>query len=724
MTEEITKARFRRPIFLALLLLVATGLALAALVLPLLAEFSSPSLEVGQVALQDVRAPYDLTYESEVLAEQQRDSAARSVPPIYTSPDTNLARRQLEQLRATLAFITSVRADQYASQERKLADLAALENIHLDDETATSILDLSDTRWQAVQQEAIVVLEQVMRGTIREDRLEEARRSIPNLVSLSLSEEQTEIVTDLVSAFVIPNSFYSEELTEAARQTARESVKPSERSYKSGETIVFRGQILTESNLEALQEFGLVQPKAGWRELGSAAGMVILCLVLILLYLQRNDDLTQDIRSLTVITVLFLVFLIGGRLIIPNGGIIGYVFPLAAYSLTVAVLFGAEPAVITTLPLAILVGYGRSNALELTIFFMLSSVFGIFTIGSARRLTAFFRAAAAVASSGALVAIIYTLPEVTTDGLLLATVAGAAFLNGIASASLAVLLQYFLAQLLGMITALQLMEISRPDHPLLQMVLRAAPGTYQHSLQVANLAEQAAERIDADTLLTRVGALYHDIGKGLNPALYIENQVSGSPNPHDSLDPQDSAKIIIRHVEDGLELARKHRLPNRIQDFIREHHGQMITRYQYVKAVEAAGGDESAVNIEDFRYPGPSPRSRETAILMLADASEARVRAGSPKDEGEMREMIRGVIKNRVDQGELDNTNLTLNDLDEIADSFAATLRGIYHPRIEYPKLEEKTPVDIEATRPIATEARPPKELTSPSQADSPSPSS
>jgi putative nucleotidyltransferase with HDIG domain len=707
---------------LAVLLLVATAIALVALLLPLLAQFSTSAMANGQVAPQDVRAPYDLTYESQVLTDGLQDAAERAVPPIYTSPDTNIARRQLEQLRSTLAFITSVRADEHASPEQKLADLAAIEYIFLDQETAAGLLELSDSRWQTVQQEAIIVLEQVMRGTIREDRLEETRRSIPNFVSLSLPEEQTKIVTELVSAFVVPNSVYSEELTETARQKARESVKPVTSSYKTGETIVFRGQLLTEPILEALQEYGLIQPQADWRDLASAAAMVILCLVLMLLYLRRTPTLTQDIRGLTLIAILFIVFLVTARLIVPDDGAIGYIFPLAAYSLTVAVLFGVEPAVITTILLAILVGYGRSNALELTTFFLISSLFGVFALGLAHRLTAFFRAAAAIASSGALIVVIYTLPVVTTDWIMLAQVAGAAFLNGVASASLAVLLQFFLAQFLGMTTALQLMDISRPDHPLLQTVLRTAPGTYQHSLQVANLSEQAAERIDADTLLTRVGALYHDIGKTLNPMFFIENQVPGSLNPHDNLDPLESARIIIRHVTDGEELARKHRLPTRIQDFIREHHGRTSTRYQYVKAVELAGGDEAAVDIEDFQYPGPRPGSRETAILMLADSCEARVRAGQPKDEAELHDMIRTVIRNRVNQGELDNTELTLNDIDTIADSFAATLRGIYHPRIEYPKLENKTPAVAGANRPIAAEAHHTAELNPSTQADHPSP--
>jgi putative nucleotidyltransferase with HDIG domain len=180
--------------------------------------------------------------------------------------------------------------------------------------------------------------------------------------------------------------------------------------------------------------------------------------------------------------------------------------------------------------------------------------------------------------------------------------------------------------------------------------------------------------VGADTLLTRVGAIYHDAGKALNPYYYIENQLPGSPNPHENLEPIDSAGVIIRHVADGLELARKFRLPRRIQEFISEHHGTMITRYQYVRAIKAAGGDETQVNEGDFRYPGPRPHSRETAILMLADGSEARVRAERPKDEQEMYELVKNVVENRLTTGQLDETDLNLKDLEIIIRSFTTTL--------------------------------------------------
>ena len=704
-----------------LLLLVAIATSFIALVIPQLAPLTSLSLQAGQVATQDIRAPRDVSFESEVMTQQQRDTAARNVASIYTSADTGIARKQLEKLRNTLAFIANVRADTFSTPEQKLNDLAALEDIQLSQGTALGILALNDSRWQVLQQEAIVVLEQVMRSPIREDRLEDARRSVPSLVSLSLLEDQAAIVTEIVSAFVAPNSFYNEALTEAARQKAREGVTPITRTYKAGETVVQRGQIIAETDMEALQSLGLARPQYTWRDAVSAAAIVLLGISFILMYLRYTPKIRDDARGLTVSTLLFLVFLLGARLIITGHVVLPYVFPLAAYGLTVAALFGVQTALVSTLPLAILVAYGLPNALELTLFYVLSSFFGVLTLGRAQRILAFFWSGAVIASSGSLVAIAHRLPLPDTDWVGITTVLGAVILNGIASAALAVLLQFFLAQFLGMTTALQLLEISRPDHPLLQRVLRNAPGTYQHSLQVSNLAEQAAERIGADTLLTRVGALYHDVGKALNPIFFIENQVPGSPNPHDQLDPTASATIIIKHIHDGVELTRQYRIPRRIQDFIREHHGTMLARYQYVNAVKAAGGDESQVDPEPFRYPGPCPSSRETAILMLADGCEARVRAERPKDVDEMQVLIKSVIQNRISMGQLDDTDLTLRDLDAIADSFTTTLRGVYHPRIEYPILEKGAPAPAAAavpTIPVAVRATSePNSLDAPSSA-------
>jgi len=701
MTQSSSLRRWRWPsrhtIYLVALFIVTGGLAALALLMPFSTRTSTLAMQAGEVATQDVLAPQAITYTSDILTERQRDTAARNVDPVYGSPDTSIAREQVERLRAALDFIDSTRSDSYASREQKLADLAALQDVHLSEASAEAILELSESGWQAVYQEAIVVLEQVMRSTIREDRLEDARRSVPALVSLNLPEDQASLVAELVSAFITPNSFYSEELTLSAQEAARAAVEPVTRSYMAGETVVQRGEVITEEDLEALQILGLVQPTARWQEQLATVAVVLAAFVFIALYLRQKPKLVANLRSLTLIAVLFLIFLFTARIIIPGRTVIPYIFPLAAYSLIITSLFGIQTGMALTLPLSILAAYDLPNVLDLSLYYLLGGMVGALVLSRGQRISTYFWAGAAASAAGAAVIIAYRLAEPTTDLVGFLTLMGASMLNGLGVASLTLVLQYFLAQILGLTTTLQLLELSRPDNTLLQFILRNAPGTYQHSLQVANLAEQAAELIGADTLLTRVGALYHDAGKARHPHFFIENQVPGSTNPHDELNPEESAAIIIQHVPDGLELARKQRLPRRIQDFIAEHHGTLITRYQYATALEAAGGDKEKVDIEKYRYPGPRPRSRETGLVMLADGCEALTRAERPKDKEELQDLVQRVISTRTAAGQLDDTDLTMRDLKVVEDSFITSLRGVYHPRISYPKIQEQPqPLDPE----------------------------
>ncbi len=689
-------------VYIALLLLCSVVLALVAVWIPMLRNANISAPQVGQVADRDYRAPVTTSYESQILTQLRQESAVRAVQPIYTTSDTRVARQQLERLRTALAYISSVRVDAFAANTQKLEDLAAMDDIHLDQETAALILGLTDARWQTIQQEAILALEKVMSSAIRPEGVAEARNRVPALVSLSLPESQAEIVAELAMAFVAPNSEYSESLTEAAIQAATEGVAPVTRTFVAGQTVVSQGQVLSAEDVEALKYLNLAQPEVTWPDQLSAAGMVVLLGFFVFIYMRREKWLQEgDIRGLVVISFIFLVFLFGARFTIPGRTVVPYAYPLAAYGLTITALFGAKFALISTLPLAILVTFGMPNALELMLYYVIASMFGILALGRARRMAAFFGAGISIAFAGTVVMLIFRLPLPTTDAIGLATLTGASLFNGLASASLTILLQFVLAQFMGMTTPMQLVDLTRPDHPLLQSLMHEAPGTYQHSLQVANLAEQAAERIGADPLLTRVGTLYHDIGKTQNAIFFIENQLPGFTNPHLELNPYESSEIIIRHVTDGLDLARKSRLPKRIQHFISEHHGTLITNYQYVNAMNAANGDEQQVDKESFRYPGPRPQSRETAILMLADGSEARVRAEKPTNEDELRVLIQEVVKDRLEQGQLDDTRLTLKDLHTITESFTTTMRGIYHPRVKYPKLNSTT-LDV-PTQPRAT---------------------
>jgi cyclic-di-AMP phosphodiesterase PgpH len=679
------RERFPRILLMALV----AALTFIAIVQPTRANVADIPWRVGYVAPQDVQAPRALEYESVVLTEKARAAAEKNVEPVYSPADPLVARQQIRDLRAALDFIEVIRADEFATPIQKEQDLAALESIRLDAETIQIILSLTSARWDAAAQEALSLLEQSMRTAIRIDTLEVARSGLPALARFDLTEEQTYLAVTLVSQFLTPNSFYSPELTTEAQQSARNQVSLVRRTFVAGEMVVQRGEVLTEESYEALEQFGLIQRTDRSVEWLSAGLLTLtLSILTVFFFLRRRPPLLHNLRGLILVAALFLIFLFVARYIFPDRTIVPYLYPLPAFGLLISTLFGMETAILLSFSLAVLSAYGWNNSLDLTVFYAITSFCSILILGSGRRVTIFFYAALAIFGVGTAIIAAYRLPLANLDWIGFATLALAALVNGVASASLSLLLQFFLAQSLGMITALQLLEISRPDHPLLQYFLRAAPGTYQHSLQVANLAEQAAEAIGADALLVRVGALFHDCGKAPNAPFFIENQLPGNLNPHNDLDPRVAAQTIIGHVTDGVALARKHSLPNRIVDFILEHHGTLITRYQYNSALEAAGGDASKVDESQFRYPGPPPGSRETALLMLADGVEARTRAERPQNEEELRVIVRKVIEFCQSQGQLDNTRLTLRDLSAISESFVTTLRGAYHPRIQYPALE------------------------------------
>jgi putative nucleotidyltransferase with HDIG domain len=241
-----------------------------------------------------------------------------------------------------------------------------------------------------------------------------------------------------------------------------------------------------------------------------------------------------------------------------------------------------------------------------------------------------------------------------------------------------------LGNLFGIMTIFQLLELANPSSRLLRRLLLETPGTYHHSVMVGNLAERAAETIGADPLLARVAAYYHDIGKMKNPLAFIENQ-AGARNIHDDLDPETSARIIAGHIRDGIDLGYEYGLPVQIIGFIPQHHGTSVMSYFYGKAVQEAGGDPSGVQKDTFRYPGPKPQSREAAILMLSDGVEASVRSLDSKDEASIRAMVASIVDARLEDGQLDEADLTLRNLSQIKDAFVQQLLGMYHSRIKYP---------------------------------------
>ncbi len=346
MNDKTLKPSLIRVAVLTLVLILCMGGIWWLINWSLTGALSTVLVSEGSVASQDVMSPYAVSYQSQVLTEELQQEVAQGVDPIYTRQNSTIAREQLNHLKDALTFIDAVRNDQFASQEQKFTDLAALDGIYISQDTAEQILELSDVRWQTVRQESVVILEQVMRTAIREVDLEESRQQLPSLVSLSLSEDQVNLVVELASAFVAPNSVYSEEATEAARQEAIQDITPISRSIVAGETIIRRGEIVQAEDIEALQEVGLLTTFSGWQNQAGTLAVVVLCAVLIILYFLSHSYILRNTKKLIVLMVLFLIFLGLSRYVSPGHLVIPYLFPMAAYSLLVAALIDRRTALI------------------------------------------------------------------------------------------------------------------------------------------------------------------------------------------------------------------------------------------------------------------------------------------------------------------------------------------------------------------------------------------
>ena len=547
-----------------------------------------------------------------------------------------------------------------------------------------------------LQEESIRILESVMRNSIRETQVYAQIQNVPAMINYSINQTVSNLVSTIVGRFITANSLYSEELTQKSRDEARAAVQPRERTYVINQTIVQKGQIVSALNYEALNKMGLVVSENNPEKYASVVCIIIGLGALFLIYvkLEKNIGINDFVQWL-VIAGLFLVYFIAGRMFTPNHTLVPYVFPASGLGLTISSLFGLAPAIILSTILAILIPYDFSSAIVFTVIYLINSIAAITILGKHRSIGSFLKAGIFSGLVCVPVAISYQFVNamVTPDTTGLLSIAGAVVLGGVAAAVLSLLCHYIISGWLGIITPTQLMEILRPDSPLLQFMLQRAPGTYQHCLQVSNLAEQAARDIGADPLLTRAGAMYHDVGKANNPQFFVENQVPGALNLHADMTPQESAEIIMRHVTDGVELAQQYHLPPRIIDFIKQHHGTNMTRYQYGLAVEKYGAEN--VDPADFTYPGPIPDSKEAALIMLADSVEARARAEKPANKEQIAEIVRSMFNLYSSNGQMDNAPLTFKDISIARTSFERVLQNMYHSRMLYPgqaknKEEEK----------------------------------
>jgi putative nucleotidyltransferase with HDIG domain len=696
----------RRPIprFWSVLSLIVLGLVFVAgtsalLIFPLLPSQRPYQLQLGDIVPEDIHAPAQISYTSEIETESARAAAASQVDDIYDPPNPRIGRQQVLTARQALALIQVVRADPYADEDLKLKYLGLIQDLSLSGDVASELLSINDSQFEQAGQETVNLIEEAMSGAVNQGEEQKVRSQLELHVSTDLPEDLIPVSVGVARDLVVANSTLNTAATDEARAEAAAGVRDVQYTFQEGEVVIRAGERVDELALEALNALGLASEERTWQDNASAIIVSILALATLSVYLAVfNPTWITRIDHLALLAVLFLAFLALAQLMLPDNQLIAYLFPAAALSLAMSEIIGIGFAAVTIVVLAILTGIVTGGSLEITAFTALSGLLAAGSIRRGSRLSAYF-VAGIFASLGSIgVLLVFRLPE-QIETFRLVQYLSSALVNGLLSAGIALAILFLTGNITDLTTSVQLIDLTRPDHPLQRLLQQEAVGTYHHTLSVANLAEAAAEIIGADALLTRVGTLYHDVGKALNPGFFGENWTDGTVDLHRGLSPRRSAELILAHVPDGVKLARKHRLPPAVIDFIREHHGTTPIAFFLEKAREEAEKTGSQVDERLYHYPGPIPQTREAAVLMLADGCESAVRSNRPASGDEIEQIVTRIIQLRLDQHQLDDSGLTLTDIKTIKDTFIRTLKGMYHPRVKYPS-DRPEPAQLPPSKP------------------------
>jgi len=670
-------------------------------------------LTAGQVATQTVKANRTVQYVSAIKTSAARRFALEDPANIVFAQDPGVIETQAQKLESFISAAETAKRDPSVgpAQFRDRLTAAAPPSLPIYD--LDSLYRLDDAARLRIENAA----RQTLRTTLTDRKIpsggEPAAQLQMNVTSAdALSATESGVALDLARAYIVANMTQNAAETHARQQQAVAAVPDVKVTVLENEVIVREGDLVTAEAVEKLESLGLGAPKLTIQRLLGVFGLTASLVGVVAVFLWKTTA-----GRLRRNQALFLVVALGmpivlARFLLTGHAVVPYLFPVAGVSMMLVLLLNTELAMASTVFLAVFCAYFADQSLSLVAMFLVTGLIGVLLAERAQTTVAFLWSAAVLGTVGAISAVSWRLLTPPVDALGIAQRGGFAFGNGIVSAGVAFIGVTMLARLFGIVTPFQLLELAHPRQPLLKRLAQDAPGTYYHSMIVGNLAEKAVEEIGGDPLLTRVAVLYHDIGKALHPAYFIENQAN-MRNIHDTLDPYTSARIIIAHVSDGIAMADEARLPQPIVDVIAQHHGTTRTEVFYQKAKEHDG---DTVDAALFRYHGPIPQTKEAAVIMLADATEAATRAAnragrlnadaSAATDGDVeaartatiRTIVERIVQDRLKNGQLAAAPLTLRDLDAIQRTFVAVLDGMYHPRIDYPEPAQPVAPAAEAT--------------------------
>jgi putative nucleotidyltransferase with HDIG domain len=715
------------------ILLVSTALLMTLTILPSQHPFKL-SYKIGDIATSDIRVTQDMLVEDKALTEQRRKDAANNAPVVYNLNE-QVPGALNDKLQKALAIVSSGRVakpDKSVTQWR--AELSPVLDTDLSEVEIQALARIKSEKiflastavlLDELYQRKIVLDEKVFQADTRRGLelsdnngrpvggsdfsagvtdIGEARRIVTkwSFKGVGTAPDNARI-SAVIARILLPNLFYNREATELRARSAMETVRPVLFKLQKGEMVVRVGERITPEQAHKLETIFGVQRS------GSRLFMLLgtFTLILVLFYfpyrfacknIRKFNPTNKDVLIISLLVIMSFIFFKTALLITHNIGTVFpsvetssyfYLFPFAAGAMIVRVFMNSEVALVYCAVMAPLLGIMFENSMLVVIYSLLGGIVGAHGVRHCTCRGTVYTAGFKIS----VVNLALALSFQTLNNAIFTTqtiyVALFALLSGFISAGFVSSFIPLVENLFQYTTDIKLLELANLNSPLLRELMVKAPGTYHHSIVVGNLVEAAAESIGANPLLARVSAYYHDIGKVSKPLYFIENQ-TGEENRHDKLAPSMSALVLISHLKEGAELAREHRIGQPIIDIIRQHHGTALIKFFYERAKSQAALTGQIVEEKDFRYPGPKPQTREAGIVMLADCVEAASRTLVNPSPDRIQGLVQKLINNVFIDGQLDECELTLKNLHEIARSFTAILNGIFHHRVDYPESASK----------------------------------
>ncbi len=639
------------------------------------------------ISRRDIIAEKTIVVEDTKRTEQHKKEVAQKIEPIMTVTEDDFIRNNLSSLQSSILKIR----EKDTSEDTKREELSILfdsDNITKHNFVVNYLLKTPENDLKILFDKSKLTLINILNVGLSERDFDKhfLNNIIQKHVSTDIPKNQVTVIKALLEQILVPNLVVDEFATEIARKNAQNAVKPYEVTFEKGDKILFEGEPVTKLKRDALRQAGYNLVEINFNGLLGVFFVIAFSLFVFLMYkntFEKNNITQAQLQIMAILSsVLALI-----SVTLPTG-FSPYILPFPAYIMLISIVANPRIALVSASLMLGVITLGLQYDIQFISSFILINIISATFMAKVNFTRRFdlIKAGLYIASAGALFVVsIYMLEKflIDVENILITRDALLTFLNGVLSSMIVLGVLPLLENAFKIVTPYALAELADHNQPILKRLQMEAPGTYHHCLMVANLCEAAAESIGANPILAKVGAYYHDIGKLKRPFFFVENQSSfGIENPHNKLNSRLSKMVVTAHTKDGVEIAKEYKLPPIINDFILQHHGEGLASYFYNQAIKEEGAEN--VKEEQFRYSGPKPKTKETAILMIADAVEATVRAMKASTAEEIDPIIKKIIDERIDDNQLSDCPLTLADLKTISATFSRILRGTQHDRIKY----------------------------------------